>query len=142
MGDDLHGDLALGLLDALVGGFHDGVGGHGRARDGVNVGALILHQGIAQILGGELADGGGLTGDVQDYVGDGVGAEGHGGLIGKGGHTGDGRQGHGGGAGQRALEKIAAGKLLHIVSSCIKNRFSICCLHYKAGSKPQVKHED
>ena len=68
------------LLDAACGGLLDGVGGDGSAGDVVDLGALSSHQGVLQGGGCHAADALGLVGGVNDHVGDGGLAEGHGDL--------------------------------------------------------------
>ena len=104
------------LLDAACGGLLDGVGGDGSAGDVVDLGALSSHQGVLQGGGCHAADALGLVGGVNDHVGDGGLAEGHGDLhlTDAGGGAGvsaggvDGLAGGGGGAAGRAC--VAGGQ--------------------------------
>ena len=122
LGDLALVDLRLGTQPVLIGGRCSGVAAcgvdahDGSAGDVVDLGALSSHQGVFQGGGCHAADALGLVGGVNDHVGDGGLAEGHGDLhltdagsgagISAGGV--DGLAGRGGGAAGRAC--VAGGQ--------------------------------
>ena len=129
--------LSARLLNAGRGRLTDGVAGDGCAGDGVDIRALSREDRILHLLADGGADARGLAGDVNGDIRDAVGVEGHGDrdvtadalgrggigaggvdalLFGKGGDTGDGGERSGGGAGQSALQKVAAGKFFHAIA--------------------------
>ena len=129
--------LSARLLNAGRGRLTDGVAGDGGAGDGVDIRALSREDRILHLLADGGADARGLAGDVDGDIRDAVGVEGHGDrdvtadalgrggigaggvdalLFGKGGDTGDGGERSGGGAGQSALQKVAAGKFFHAIA--------------------------
>ena len=71
---------AHGLLDAAGSRLLDGIGGDGSAGDVIDLGTLCGHDGLLQGGCGHAADALGLVGSIDDHLGDGGLAEGHGHL--------------------------------------------------------------
>ena len=77
VGDDLDGNFALGLRNALGGGLGDGLRRDRGAGDAVDFGGLSGHQVLLERVGGGLTDPRGFVGDVEHDVDDAVGVKGH-----------------------------------------------------------------
>ena len=149
-------DFALGLLDALVRRLGHSSGGDRRAGNRVDLRALRAHQPRLELLGRRLAIAGRLIGQVEHDIGDRRFAEGH--RHGDGAHAlrlravgargvdalrtherrhaGNANRRDGRSAGERALQKASAGKILHGESPPV---YFFMWIQYKAGCGPQVK---
>ena len=98
--------FALGLGNAVLQGDADRFTGQGSAGYAIDVGALGSHNLSEQVIMGNLADGRGLFGKVQNHVNDGILIEGSG--DGDGAHAGG-----SGGVGARRIEPGSGGLGIH-----------------------------